>query len=87
MSRTAIVKARIDPDLKIEVEELLASLGVSTTDAITMFFSQIKLHQGLPFSAKIPNETTRNTFEATDNAKELHSHESLDDLFEALDKC
>lgn len=87
MSRTATVRARIDPNLKIEVEELLASLGVSTTDAITMFFSQIKLHQGLPFSVKIPNATTRRTFEATDSGRELHSHESLDALFEALDKC
>jgi DNA-damage-inducible protein J len=87
MSRTATVRARIDPGLKTEVEELLARLGVSTTDAITMFFSQIKLHQGLPFPVKIPNETTRSTFEATDSGKELHSYESLDDLFKALDKC
>jgi len=87
MSRTATVRARIDPDLKAEVVELLNTLGVSTTDAITMFFSQIKLQQGLPFPVKIPSETTRRTFEATDNGRELHSYESLDDLFESLDKC
>ena len=87
MSRTATVRARIDPDLKSEVEELLSDLGVNTTDAINMFFSQIRLHKGLPFMVRIPNDITRRTFEATDNGKELHSHESLDELFKALDKC
>lgn len=87
MNRTTTVRARIEPDLKSEVETLLTNLGVTTTEAITMFFSQIRLRKGLPFPVEVPNEITRRTFEATDSGKELHAYENLDELFKALDKC
>lgn len=86
MGRTATVRARIQPELKTEVEELLASLGVTTSEAITMFFSQVKLRKGLPFAVEIPNETTRRTFEATDRGDELHAYQNLDEMFKALDQ-
>ena len=87
MSRTTTVRARIEPSLKSDVEELLGRLGVTTTEAITMFFSQIRLRQGLPFPVEVPNETTQRTFEATDRGEDIHSYGSLDDMFRALDKC
>ncbi|MDD3544978.1 MAG: type II toxin-antitoxin system RelB/DinJ family antitoxin [Kiritimatiellae bacterium] len=87
MSRTTTVRARIEPDLKSEVEELLANLGVTTTEAITMFFSQIRLRKGFPFPVEMPNDITRRTFEATDSGDELHEYSSLDEMFKALDKC
>jgi addiction module antitoxin, RelB/DinJ family len=87
MSRTATVRARIEPALKSDVEETLARLGITVTDAITMFFSQIRLRNGLPFSVDIPNEITRTTFEATDRGEGLHAHENVDDMFKALDRC
>ncbi len=87
MSRTATVRARVDPGLKADVEKLFHRLGLSTTEAINLFYSQIRIRRGLPFSVEVPNETTRRTFETTDRGEELHAHESLDEMFEALDKC
>ena len=87
MNRTATVRARIDPNLKSDVEKLLHHLGMTTTEAITIFHSQIRLRKGLPFPVEIPNETTRKTLEATDQGEELNSYDNLDQLFEALDKC
>jgi DNA-damage-inducible protein J len=87
MSRTATVRARIEPDLKADVEKLLYSLGITTTEAINMFYSQIKLRKGLPFPVEVPNLTTRRTFEATDRGEDLSTFESLDEMFEELDKC
>ena len=87
MNRTATVRARVEPSLKADVEKLLHRLGVTTTEAITMFYSQIRLRQGLPFSAEVPNAITRKTFEATDRGEDLNTYSSLDDMFEALDKC
>ena len=87
MNRTATVRARIEPRLKADVERLLHRLGVTTTEAITMFYSQIRLRQGLPFSVEIPNAVTRKTFEATDRGEDLNTFDSLDEMFEALDKC
>ncbi len=57
--KDAVVKARIEPDLKRESEAILARLGMNTTDAIRMFFTQIRLQQGLPFSIRIPNAETQ----------------------------
>lgn len=86
MSRTVTVRARMAPGLKSEVEALLEQLGVTTTDAINMFFSQIRLRKGIPFSIDIPNEVTRRTFETTDRGEELHAYKNLDEMFKALDK-
>ncbi len=87
MNRTATIRARVEPGLKDDVEKLLHQLGVTTTEAITMFYSQIRLHQGLPFPVEVPNATTRKTFEATDRGEDLNTFDSLDKMFEALDKC
>ena len=86
MTRTTTVRARIEPGLKSDVEGVLSRLGVSTTDAITMFFSQIRLRRGFPFPVEIPNEVTRRTFEATDRGEGLHEHDSIDAMFKALEK-
>ncbi len=87
MSRTATVRARIEPDLKTDVEKLLYQLGVSTTEAITMFFNQIRLRNGLPFPVEIPNETTLKTFRTTDKGEDLNAYDNIDEMFEALEKC
>ena len=87
MSRTATVRARVESSLKADVDKLLNRLGMTTTEAITLFYSQIRLRQGLPFPVEIPNVTTRKTFEATDRGEDLNTYDSLDELFETLDKC
>ncbi len=87
MKRTGTVRARIEPELKADVEKLLHELGLSTTEAINLFYSQIRLRQGLPFPVEMPNAETRKTFEATDRGEDLNSYESLDEMFDALDRC
>jgi addiction module RelB/DinJ family antitoxin len=37
MARTAMINARTERELKNEVEEILESLGLSTTEAINIF--------------------------------------------------
>ncbi|MDP2754909.1 MAG: type II toxin-antitoxin system RelB/DinJ family antitoxin [Nitrospirota bacterium] len=84
MARTAMIRARITPDLKEEVEFILKRLGLTTTEAINIFFSQVKLQRGLPFEVKIPNKTTLKTFKKTDESKELVKCRDLDDMFKKL---
>jgi len=87
MNRTATVRARIEPGLKADVDKLLNRLGISTTEAINLFYNQIRLRQGVPFPVEVPNASTKKTFEATDRGEELHSYQSVDEMFEALDRC
>ena len=53
--KTEIIHARVKPDLKHDVERILSQLGITTTQAITMYFEQIKMNKGIPFQLKIPN--------------------------------
>jgi DNA-damage-inducible protein J len=58
MGKTAYITARVEPALKASAEGVLHKLGMSTTDAITMFLRQVTLHRGLPFEVRIPNAAT-----------------------------
>ncbi len=85
MSKTAMVRARIKPELKDKAERVFHDLGLSTTQAITLFYRQVELHKGLPFEVVIPNETTRKTFEDTDAGRNLIMCKDIDDMFQKLD--
>ncbi len=80
MSKTAMIRARIEPELKEEAEAVLKKLGISVSDAIAMFFKQVKYHKGLPFEVRIPNRATLRTMKKTDAGKELTRHESMEAL-------
>jgi DNA-damage-inducible protein J len=84
MAKTAMIMARTTPDLKKDVERILKKLGLSTTEAINIFLSQIRLRQGLPFDVKIPNKMTLETFRKTNEGKELVKCKNADDMFKKL---
>lgn len=77
MAKTAMIVARTEPSLKADAEKILKKLGLSTTEAINLFFAQIRLRKGLPFDVKIPNKTTLETFKKTDAGKELHDYKDF----------
>ena len=84
MAKTATVRARIDPELKAEVEALFRRLGLSTTEAINIFYNQVQLRKGLPFSVVVPNKTTKKTLEDTDAGRNLTRCDNVDDMFDKL---
>lgn len=84
MAKTATVRARIEPHLKDEAERIFRELGLSTTQAITLFFRQVKLRRGLPFNIVVPNRTTLDTLEDTDEGRNLVVCEDADDMFKKL---
>ena len=55
MANTSPVYARIDSSLKDNAETILARLGITPTGAIQMLYSQIVLHNGIPFDVRIPS--------------------------------
>ncbi len=84
MAKTEVVRARINPELKRNVEVLLSKLGLTTTQAITLFFQQMELRNGLPFPVELPNEETFDVFEKTDRGEELVECEDANDMFRKL---
>ncbi|KFD42588.1 hypothetical protein DK28_0200615 [Peptococcaceae bacterium SCADC1_2_3] len=84
MGKNATVRARVEPTLKKDVEELFNKMGISTTEAINLFYRQVKLRNGLPFNVVIPNKTTEKVFKDTDANRSLIRCEDADDMFDKL---
>lgn len=55
MAKSANLYARIEPDVKEQAEMILNALGITASNAITMFYKQIILNNGLPFDVKLPD--------------------------------
>jgi DNA-damage-inducible protein J len=54
--KSAVINSRIAPEVKEDVESILSRLGMTTTQAITMYFEQIKMKRGLPFSVTLADD-------------------------------
>jgi DNA-damage-inducible protein J len=84
MSKTATVRARIEPQLKSDAERVLEALGLSATQAIVLFYRQVSMRKGLPFNMVIPNGTTRKVFQDTDDGNGLVVCKDAEDIFKKL---
>lgn len=56
MPRAAMIHARMEPELKQDVESIFRALGMTTTEAVTLFYKQVKMRRGLPFALEVPDE-------------------------------
>lgn len=78
----------MEPELKQQADAILASLGINATTAITMLYTQIVRHRGMPFELKIPNDQLR---AALTEARDPHFRETArrysnaDDLLAELE--
>ena len=64
--KSANVYARMEPELKEQAEQILSALGISASNAITMFYRQIILQGGVPFDVKLPCTKPLSMDELTD---------------------
>jgi DNA-damage-inducible protein J len=85
MAKSAMIRARIEPHLKHDVEEVLRKLGLNPTAAIGLFYRQIMLRRGLPFEIALPNSATRKTLADTDAGRNLVRCKDADEMFRNLD--
>jgi DNA-damage-inducible protein J len=84
MGKTAVISARIDPELKHNAEQIFRELGLTTSQAIALFYKQVDLQRGLPFSVKVPNELTKKALEDARTRRNLESFDDIESLFEDL---
>jgi DNA-damage-inducible protein J len=85
MSKSATIRARVEPGLKKEAESILKTLGLTATEAITLFYNMIKLKKGIPFDVKIPNEETQKVIRDSRKGTNVTSHDNLDDYFDQIE--
>ena len=82
--KAAMVRARVDKEVKVLVEHILEPLGLSVSEAINLFMSQIILTKGIPFEIKLPNKTTLKTFKDTDENLNLVRCKNSKEMFKKL---
>jgi len=54
MAKTDMLHIRIGHDTKVRVESTLGLLGLTVSDAICIFLSQVELNGGIPFDVRLP---------------------------------
>jgi len=81
--QNTVVRARIDGQVKAEAEAVLASIGLTTSDAFRMMMFRIAKEKALPFEPLVPNEETIEAMKAARLGK-LVMVGSADKLLERL---
>ncbi|MBI5577166.1 MAG: type II toxin-antitoxin system RelB/DinJ family antitoxin [Deltaproteobacteria bacterium] len=84
MAKTATIRARTDEKLKERVEDILRDLGMTTTEAVNLFFRQIDINRGIPFAVRLPNAETRRTLEKSARGEDVIKCKDEKDLFRKL---
>ena len=84
MPKTAVISARIERELKQGAEEVFRELGLTASQAITLFYKQVELERGLPFAVRVPNDMSVEALEQARTRQQLESFNTLDDLFDDL---
>ena len=76
MAKTDTLNIRIEPNLKEQAEETLNYLGLTMSEAVTLFFKQVVINDGIPFEIKKPKH----------NRKLKKAMKEADKLTEKLEK-
>jgi DNA-damage-inducible protein J len=84
MSKSTMVRVKIESELKEHAEEIFNEFGLNSTQAITMFYKHVEVRKDLPFDVEIPKKQTVKTFKATDTGKDLVICEDAQDMFKKL---
>jgi DNA-damage-inducible protein J len=80
MAKTAMIHARLTPEIKENAEAILKELGISVSSAYELFYRQIIAHHGLPFDARIPTQETIQAMQDARNGKGK-AYDSVDSMF------
>jgi DNA-damage-inducible protein J len=79
MGKSETVRARVEPALKRDAEAILKKIGLTSSEAITLFLTQVRLTKGLPFPLRIPNKQTRQAIKDAREGKDVEEFESVAD--------
>jgi DNA-damage-inducible protein J len=88
MAKSSAMTIRIDPEIKSQADNVLRFLGLTTSEAVTIFLRQVILNNGIPFPVKAPmynDETLAALREAESIAKNgPHRFDTTDEMFKEL---
>ncbi len=68
---STIIHTRIDSQLKKKTDEILKALGMTSAEAIRMFFAQIANKKRIPFGLDLENDDTPENYIEIKDEKEF----------------
>ena len=80
MTKSATIRARVEPELKQQAEAFFSQLGLTATEAITLFYKQVTMHRGLPFAVRLPNVETAEALRQARDGEGLTEYTGLEAL-------
>jgi DNA-damage-inducible protein J len=83
MPANAVVRARIDERVKREATAVLATIGLTVSDAVRLLLVRVAAEKALPFEPLVPNSETVNAMKAARRG-ELVTTSSVADLLKTL---
>ena len=83
MAANAVVRARINENIKEEATAVLAAMGLTPSDAFRILMTRVAKEKALPFEPLIPNKETIEAMKEARKGK-LKSFTSVDDLMADL---
>ena len=83
--KTAVLHTRIDPKLKTQAETVFEKIGLSSSDAIRIFYKQVVLRKGLPFDVSIPIKQTAAVLRESERNIGVKTFETPEDAFAEWD--
>jgi len=85
MPKTATIHVRMDEKIKEDALEVLDNLGISVADAITIYFKQVALKNGIPFELTA-DKKPRTNFEKISEYKQADLQKVLDVIPASVDE-
>ncbi|MDR3751573.1 MAG: type II toxin-antitoxin system RelB/DinJ family antitoxin [Terracidiphilus sp.] len=83
MSANAVVRSRINIDVKEKATTVLEGMGLTISDVMRIVLTRVANENALPFDLK-PNKLTRETMRKTAQGVEVHQARDAADLFNKL---
>jgi len=83
MPRRAVVRARIDEKTKVDASAVLATMGLTISDAFRLLMVRVAKEKALPFEPLTPNAVTVRAMKEARRRK-LKSFKGVDDLMTEL---
>ena len=83
MTASSVVRARIDESIKQEASVVLASMGLTVSDAMRMMLTRVAREHALPFEPLVPNAATIKAMKDARSSK-TKKHASLESLMADL---
>ena len=83
MATDALIRSRIDPDVKQRAIAVLDRMGLSVSEVMRIVLTRVADEGELPFDMKL-NTLSRKTLRSSACGKEIHQARDAKDLFDQL---